>query len=89
MNAGYIVLIVLFGIWVLGTMYNFFKPIIYFLRNNKFPEGESSNICVLFFDAMLWPSNLINLFFCVKGNRQRSMAQDEEIYESNSYQFED
>ena len=77
MNIGFIILIVLLSIYALGVLINFFSPIIYFFRNDIFPENSSHNICIIFLDALLWPGDIINCFFCVSGNRRRTNAVSE------------
>ena len=77
MNIGFIVLIVFLSIYCLGVLVNFFSPIIYFLGNDIFPENSSHNICIIFFDALLWPGDIINCLFCISGNRIRTNAVSE------------
>tara|TARA_E500000178_G_scaffold356666_1_gene436830 strand:- start:4215 stop:4484 length:270 start_codon:yes stop_codon:yes gene_type:complete len=77
MSIGFIILIVLLSIYCLGVFVNFFGPIIYFLRNDIIPENYSHNICIIFFDALLWPGDIINCLFCTSGNRRRTNAVSE------------
>ena len=77
MNIGFIILIVLLSIYVLGILVNFFSPIIYFFRNDIFPENSSHNICIIFLDALLWPGDILNYLFCISGNRRRTNAVSE------------
>lgn len=77
MNIGFIILIVLLSIYCLGVLVNFFSPIIHFLRSDIFPENSSHNICIIFFDALLWPGDIINCLFCISGNRIRTNAVSE------------
>lgn len=77
MNIGFIILIVLLSIYCLGVLVNFLSPIIYFLRNDIFPENSSHNICIIFLDALLWPGDIINYLFCIVGNRRRTNAVSE------------
>ena len=77
MNIGFVVLTVLLSIYCLGVLVNFFGSIIYFFRNDIFPENSSHNICIIFFDALLWPGDIINCLFCISGNRRRTNAVSE------------
>ncbi len=77
MNIGIIILIVLLSIYCLGVLVSFFSPIIYFFRNDIFPENSSHNICIIFLDALLWPGDILNYLFCICGNRRRANAVSE------------
>ena len=81
MEIGYIIAICLIGVWLLGTLIKFLKSFLHCLKFNKYPNNESSNICLVLFDAMLWPSDLINCIFCISSTRPRTMAEDEYYFE--------
>ena len=81
MEIGYIIATCLIGVWLLGTLIKFLISFLHCLKYNKFPENESSNICLVLFDAMLWPSDLINCIFCISSTRPRTMAEDEYYFE--------
>ena len=65
MEIGYILLYSFISVYLFGVLFSFFRPVCFFMYNDRFPENVSSNICLIFFDALLWPGDIFN-FFCIR-----------------------
>ena len=59
LSVGIIILITLLAIWLFGTFVKFF----YYIRHRNFCSEGIIAFFVSFFDALLWPGDIINLCF--------------------------
>ena len=59
LSVGIIILITLLAVWLFGTLIKFF----YYIRNRNFCSEGIIALFVSFFDALLWPGDIINMCF--------------------------
>jgi hypothetical protein len=84
MDIGYILLYSFISVYIFGVLFSFFRPVCFFMYNDRFPENVSSNICLIFFDALLWPGDIFKLCFGIKEvNTEKILMIQKELGQSD------